>query len=81
MQKLGILPSGIPIKKQTMAEKKSIVKNFNECQDAYNNWIVKYPNLGQPISDDCVSVQIQKDKKFWSGIDQNTPELPNAKSS
>ena len=81
MKELGILPNGIPIKKQTMAEKKLIVKNFDECQDAYNNWIVKYPQLGQPISDECVSLQIQKDKKFWSGIDHNTPELINTKSS
>ena len=41
------LVTGIPIKLQTMAEKKLLIKNFNECLTWYNNWadINDYPTL------------------------------------
>lgn len=42
---LHILPSGIPIKMQTLAEKKMLIKNFDELVGVYNNWAQKndYP--------------------------------------
>jgi hypothetical protein len=36
----GFLVTGIPIKLQSFSEKKSIVRNFNECVDWYNEWTV-----------------------------------------
>ena len=39
--------TAIPLKLQTMAEKKLLIKNFNECLTWYNNWadINDYPTL------------------------------------
>lgn len=34
----GFLVTGVPIKLQSLQEKKSIVKNFQECVDWYNEW-------------------------------------------
>ena len=42
----GVMPAGIPIKLQTLAEKYMLVQNINEVLDAYNNWAlqkVTYP--------------------------------------
>jgi hypothetical protein len=36
----GYLVSGVPIKLQTLREKQSLIKNFNQCQDWYNEWAV-----------------------------------------
>ena len=35
-----ILPGSIPIKMQTLAEKKMLIKNFNELVDTYNEWAI-----------------------------------------
>ena len=35
------LVTGIPIKLQTLVEKKMIIKNFNECAVAYNEWALE----------------------------------------
>lgn len=50
MVDLGILTNTVPIKKQTLNEKKSIVKNFDECLDMYNSWIVDHPDIGAQLT-------------------------------
>lgn len=42
-----VLITGIPIKLQTMLEKKLIIKNFDQCVEIYNDWVSKN-NLGEP---------------------------------
>ena len=50
LQKYGFLVTGIPIKLQSLHEKKNIVKNFSECIVWYNNWVAKN-NFGTPYTD------------------------------
>lgn len=64
--KLGVLVSHVPIKKLTFAEKKFITKNFNDCVDVYNDWILKNPSLGEPITDNLLSLEFQKDNSMWT---------------
>lgn len=86
MVELGILVTGVPIKKQTMREKKYLVKNFDACVDAYNNWIVNYPELGQPLDHENIMLAIEHEQHQWKGqwptassavalLDQQSTEL------
>jgi len=50
----GYLVSGVPIKLQSLAEKQSILKNFEECIVWYNDWVSKN-NYGP----DYTSLQLQ----------------------
>ena len=36
-----ILVSNVPIKLQTMMEKRRLVRNFDQCVEAYNQWVAK----------------------------------------
>ena len=67
MQQLGILPGGghIPIKKQTLSAKKFMVKNFNQCVDTYNNWILHNPGIGQPFNDVQLLTQAEQENNIW----------------
>lgn len=79
MREIGILQNTIPIKKQTLAEKKFIVKNFEECIEVYNNWISKYPDLGDPISDKLLIENIQEENKKWNVDKNNLLSITNEK--
>ena len=46
----GFLVSGIPLKLQSLTEKKQIIKNFNECVTWYNQWVNKN-NFGKHYSE------------------------------
>jgi len=35
-----ILVTGVPIKLQSLQEKKHIIKNFDQCVEWYNNWVI-----------------------------------------
>jgi len=45
-----ILVTGIPIKLQTMMEKRRLIRNFDQCAEAYNNW-VKQSGVGDLYTD------------------------------
>ena len=42
-----ILTTGIPIKLQSLQEKKHIIKNFDQCVEWYNQWVTatNYGNI------------------------------------
>ena len=44
-----ILVTGIPIKLQTMMEKRRLIRNFDQCAEAYNQW-VKQRGVGDPYT-------------------------------
>lgn len=64
--KLGIMITGLPVKKHTFAEKRFIIKNFNECVTAYNDWISYNSNLGEPIYPNMLQLGLDKDNAIWS---------------
>ena len=66
MIELGIMTTGVPMKKQTMTEKKHIVKNFTVCVETYNRWADAYPDIAQPINFDEIAEREKQEQKFWN---------------
>jgi hypothetical protein len=65
MRRLGILVGGIPIKKQTLREKQYLVRNFDQCVDVYNEWIIKHPKLGQALESDHLQLTMSQEQQQW----------------
>jgi hypothetical protein len=66
MQRLGIMPTTIPIKKQTLAAKKFMIKNFEQCLSVYNQWIEQNSSFGKPIHIDDLADVMTKEQQHWS---------------
>lgn len=66
MQELGIILNGPPIKKQTMAEKKFVTKNFDQLLAVYNTWATKNPTVAAPISDQGLEQASQLERQKWA---------------
>ena len=62
-QKIMISPP--PIKKQTLAEKKYIVKNFEQCLEVYNQWIDRNPSIGNPIDSTVLDSFAVAERQRW----------------
>ena len=79
MERLGIVASGIPIKKQTLRDKRLSVKNFDQCLEVYNNWISRNPNMSQQLTHEQINNQIELEQHAWRGqlqLTSATVELP-----
>jgi hypothetical protein len=68
MVKLGIIPSGPPIKKQTLGEKNQIITNFDNLVEVYNRWVSANPGIGNPIDNTVIQHQISVESNFWWSI-------------
>lgn len=64
--KLGIIMTGVPVKKHTFAEKRLVIKNFNECVNCYNDWISNNLHLGDIIEPDVLQLGFDTDNAMWS---------------
>ena len=62
-QKIMITPP--PIKKQTLAEKKHIVKNFEQCLTVYNQWVEINPMVGNPVESDVMDSFAAAERSHW----------------
>ncbi len=78
MKTLGILRDTIPIKKQTLAEKKFIIKNFDECLETYNTWAVKNPEFGSIINHSELLEQQSNEQQFWTPANNNLLSTGNS---
>ena len=67
MERLGIVTSGIPIKKQTLRDKKLSVKNFDQCVDVYNQWISENPSMAPQLTHEQIHNQIEIEQERWRG--------------
>lgn len=76
----GVLVSAPPIKKQTLAEKKHIVRNYQHLLDVYNQWIEQNPELGQPLSDQVLDQFADIEKSRWNPV-TSAVALASAQSS
>lgn len=76
----GVMISAPPIKKQTLAEKKHIVRNYQHLLHVYNTWISQNPDLGNPLTEDTLdrfaTIETERwtpsDSKFALSVTQNT---------
>jgi hypothetical protein len=66
MVKTGLLVSPPPIKKQTLAEKKHIIKNYNHLLEVYNQWIVLNPDMGLPLEESTLDQFAQAERDQWN---------------
>jgi hypothetical protein len=64
LRKQGVLPTGIPIKLQTLAEKQKIIKNFDECIVVYNQW-VNANGFGKNYSKEQIKMIANEEVKEW----------------
>lgn len=62
----GIIINGPPIKKQTLAEKKHIIRNFQHLLDVYNKWIEMNPEMGQPLDNDTLDRFADIERTRWN---------------
>jgi hypothetical protein len=62
----GVLLSPPPIKKQTLAEKKHIIKNYNHLLKVYNQWIVLHPDMGLPLEESTLDQFAQAERDQWN---------------
>lgn len=65
MVELGIMVSTIPIKKQTLREKMHIVKNLDECIDAYNMFIKHNPGVGDLVNREELMEAANAERTRW----------------
>ena len=65
MVQTGIIISPPPVKKQTLAEKKHIIKNYNYLLTVYNQWIVLNPDIGLPLEESTLNQFAQAERDRW----------------
>ena len=77
----GVLVSAPPVKKQTLAEKKHIIKNYNHLLEVYNQWIVLNPDIGLPLEESTLSQFARVERDRWnpasSGIVLSAEQTPD----
>jgi len=64
----GVMISPPPVKKQTLAEKKHIIKNYNYLLAVYNQWIVLNPDIGLPLEESTLDQFAQAERARWNPI-------------
>ena len=62
-----ILVTGVPIKLQTMMEKRQLIRNFDQCAEAYNQW-VKESGVGDPYTDSDIKKLALNEIKDWHSM-------------
>lgn len=61
----GLLVTGVPIKLQSLQEKKDIIRNFDQCVTWYNQWCEK-TQFAQPYSEPELDQRAQAEEMSWS---------------
>jgi hypothetical protein len=59
-----VLVTGVPIKLQTMMEKKLLIKNFNQCVDVYNQWVT-VTGCGKLYTDEQLMSLTHNEVQSW----------------
>ena len=65
-----VLVTSLPIKLQTMLEKKLLIRNYNECVSLYNEWAIKN-KVGTVYNDEMLTMSMQREISSW----HNHPKL------
>lgn len=59
-----VLVTSVPIKLQTMLEKKLLIRNYDECVNIYNEWAVKN-RVGTVYNDEMLGMSMQREISNW----------------
>ncbi len=65
MIETGIIINGPPIKKQTLQEKKHLIKNYSHLLQVYNQWISANPDMGFPLDESTLDQFAQAEQARW----------------
>lgn len=72
----GIMISQPPVKKQTLSEKKHIVRNYDHLLEVYNRWIQDNPEVGVPVNNEVLDSFADKEQRMWQNLeDQDLPQI------
>jgi hypothetical protein len=63
-----ILVTGVPIKLQTMVEKRLMIQNFDEVVTWYNQWVLEH-GVGQTYSDQDIVKQAEREMLHFHDVD------------
>jgi hypothetical protein len=61
----GIMVSPPPIKKQTLAEKRYLIRNFDQLLDLYNEWIIYNPDIGVQLEMSTLEKLSTVESQYW----------------
>lgn len=64
----GVIVSHPPIKKQTLAEKKHIIRNYAHLLNVYNQWILQNPDLGRSLDADTLDQFAEVERARWNPV-------------
>ena len=62
--KNNVIISGIPIKLQTMLEKRKLIRNFDQCVETYNSWVYQH-GVGNVYTDQDLDQQSINELGQW----------------
>lgn len=68
MKELDIIPTYPPIKKQKLAEKLFMIKNWRECLEIYNQWVNDNPGVCDFLSQEDIDQQINQEDQYWNNF-------------
>jgi hypothetical protein len=63
---LGIIINGPPIKKQTLTEKRKIIKNFDALIEIYNQWAKDHSDIASVIDTESMLKKSHSESNFWN---------------
>lgn len=76
MIELGIIINGPPIKKQTLLEKRKIIKNFSQLTDVYNDWCQRHSDIAKPVNSSGLDLLCDQEQGYWNSFtDSTVPQL------
>jgi hypothetical protein len=67
----GIIINNPPIKKQTLAEKKHLIRNYQQLLNVYNQWIEKNPDMGNTLDNDVLNKFADLETARWKPSSSN----------
>lgn len=73
---LGIVISGPPIKKQTLGEKRKIIKNFDTLVDVHNQWAYENQDITSTIESQSMIENTQSETNFWNLLENSNAHTP-----
>jgi len=71
MMQSGIIINNPPIKKQTLAEKKHLIRNYQILLSVYNQWIEKNSDMGNPLNNDILNKFANLETSRWKPSSSN----------
>ena len=61
----GVMVTPPPIKKQTLAEKRYMIRNFDQLLDFYNQWIIYNTDVGIPMELSTLEKLSTVERQYW----------------